>query len=241
MGEWIQKFKGRNESLAVGSNFLWKEKNIYVMDNHRAALWCWLQHMEPRCIYGLFHVDAHYDFGTAKHAMEVDGQRELDGRTFQEYLALAFETSAGETCPIIRWDNYLTVLAAWYPKSIGTCFMATHGVDAEPPDTWQWEPIEMANLPGSIGPCLENPPSDGWIVNVDVDYFFYSREEGERTQLQRKRYILDLAAAFRKANEAGQVMCLTVCLSPECCGGWRSAEGIAGLFLTEMGIKFNLP
>lgn len=60
-GEWLVPFRGRNYSGAFTQNFLWKRQNVYVMDNHRAALWCWLQHIDPKQRYSLFHVDQHYD------------------------------------------------------------------------------------------------------------------------------------------------------------------------------------
>lgn len=60
-GEWLVPFRGRNHSGAFTQNFLWKRQNVYVMDNHRAALWCWLQHIDPKQPYSLFHMDQHYD------------------------------------------------------------------------------------------------------------------------------------------------------------------------------------
>ena len=39
-------------SLAVGS--------VYAMDNHRAAMWCWLRQL-IRASHILFHMDRHYD------------------------------------------------------------------------------------------------------------------------------------------------------------------------------------
>jgi hypothetical protein len=41
--EWIVPFKRRNYSGATHQNFLCRHGNVFVMDNHRAALWCWLQ------------------------------------------------------------------------------------------------------------------------------------------------------------------------------------------------------
>lgn len=41
--KWHVPFKGRHDSLATRQNFLWQYGNVYVMDNRRAALWCWLR------------------------------------------------------------------------------------------------------------------------------------------------------------------------------------------------------
>jgi len=31
------------------------------MDNHRAAMWCWFQHISTDRKYNLFHIDKHTD------------------------------------------------------------------------------------------------------------------------------------------------------------------------------------
>ena len=61
MGEWLVPFKGRNDSGACDLNFLWRSGSLYVMDNHRAASWCWLQHSGPEGNANVVHIDAHYD------------------------------------------------------------------------------------------------------------------------------------------------------------------------------------
>jgi len=44
-----------------GLSFLWQEDKIYIMDNHRAALWCWIHSIRPNIKYSIFHIDAHHD------------------------------------------------------------------------------------------------------------------------------------------------------------------------------------
>jgi hypothetical protein len=60
-GEWILPFLGRNRSGPSEDNFLWRTGSTYIMDNHRDALWCWLQHLIPGKEYNLFHIDRHFD------------------------------------------------------------------------------------------------------------------------------------------------------------------------------------
>ena len=59
--EWIVPFKGRNHSGSVEQNFLCRAGNVYVMDNHRAALWCWLQELDLTAPHSLIHIDRHPD------------------------------------------------------------------------------------------------------------------------------------------------------------------------------------
>ena len=58
-GEWLVPFKGRNASGVYNRNFPWRSGTVYVMDNHRAAMWCWLQHVDPGQAHSLFHMDRH--------------------------------------------------------------------------------------------------------------------------------------------------------------------------------------
>jgi hypothetical protein len=61
MGEWLIPLRRRGAPGPYNQNFLWRHKSIYVMDNHRAAMWCWLQHIDPRRSHSLLHIDRHYD------------------------------------------------------------------------------------------------------------------------------------------------------------------------------------
>lgn len=40
------EFKGKNTSWYKYLNLLQQEHKIYVMDNHNAALWCWMQRID---------------------------------------------------------------------------------------------------------------------------------------------------------------------------------------------------
>ena len=59
--EWIVPFTGRNHSGATEQNSLCRSGNVYVMDNHRAALWCWLQELDLSKPHSLIHIDRHTD------------------------------------------------------------------------------------------------------------------------------------------------------------------------------------
>jgi len=58
-GEWLVDFKGRKSSGVYNQNFLWRSGSVYVMDNHRAAMWCWLQHVDPNHPHAILHIDRH--------------------------------------------------------------------------------------------------------------------------------------------------------------------------------------
>ena len=58
---WIVPFKGRNDTGVYNQNFVWSDGHVYVMDNHRAAAWCWAQHVDPATSHALVHIDRHND------------------------------------------------------------------------------------------------------------------------------------------------------------------------------------
>lgn len=51
-------------------NILFKSNNFYVMDNHGAVLWTWLQHIDTKEKYKSIHIDKHYD--TLAKRLKID-------------------------------------------------------------------------------------------------------------------------------------------------------------------------
>lgn len=80
-----------------------------------------------------------------------------------------------------------------------------------------------------------------WICNVDLDYFFYSMDQKVVGRIVSDYYIEQLFDALRRANDAKDIGVITLCLSPECCGGWESAERIAAQACESLGVPFELP
>jgi hypothetical protein len=115
---WLVPFKGRGISGCCDQNFVWKGGNIYIMDNHRAASWCWCQHIQKDQAYSLLHIDAHYDTALVHSQKEpwfknLPDLWEADLDTVLSYSrpnALA----GGET-PCVGWDNYLSLFMKKYP------------------------------------------------------------------------------------------------------------------------------
>ena len=55
----------RRNSYDTHLNFLWKADGLplYIMDNHLAAAWCWMQECSSEESYQFFHIDRHNDLG----------------------------------------------------------------------------------------------------------------------------------------------------------------------------------
>jgi len=56
--EEIIPFKSKNSSFAFNTNLLVKEGNNYLMDNHRMALWCWIQELDLNKVYAMVHIES---------------------------------------------------------------------------------------------------------------------------------------------------------------------------------------
>lgn len=239
MSNWIYPFKGRNQSLAVGQNFLWNESNIYIMDNHRAALWCWMQHVKSGQNYGLFHIDAHYDAATISPSV-ISSASNIGSLSFDQFLNLSTTNSSGVSTPIVRWDNYLYLFQETHHSQIAEFFLATHALGTPPPKKPHWEEVHMSHLLNELDDYLNLDGHDGWILNIDLDYFF-SHQSNRYFKLQSDHYISEIFRIVGQAVKSKRIACLTICLSPECCGGWSSAETICYQLCDEIGISFRLP
>jgi len=242
MAEWIHKFKGRNGSLAIDQNFLWRHENIYIMDNHRASLWCWLQQHNPENKINLFHIDAHYDAAQTISDEEYRNLPDLTKISFEEYLSLS-QPGFGlgnKEIPMIRWDNYLYLFELLCRKQIDKYFVATHCIGSEPSKDIRWEEIYMWDLPEMFIDFVMRYKNNKWIINIDLDYFF-SRQPKDFHVIQSDHYISEIFTSLSSIMNDGNIECLTICLSPECCGGWRNAEELCYQLCGEIGVEFKLP
>ena len=64
MGSWVKLIpENYYEQTSFFENdvMLWQNGNVYVMDNHRDAAWCWLQQCKTEELYNFMHIDQHYD------------------------------------------------------------------------------------------------------------------------------------------------------------------------------------
>lgn len=238
--QWLVPFLGRHHSGATTQNFLWRYGNVYIMDNHRAALWCWLQEVGAEESIGLLHIDEHFDTLYSRIDEWLEHLPELRGLTIDQYLALEYfpERSA---VPLVRWDNYLSIYLERYAHQVVRSVFATHG-EGDNPRVNEAMHIDSRTLPGNLLYYLRDAP-ERWIINVDLDYFFCNDESGNRRLMFSPDYIASVFQAIRAHQDAGKVACLTLCLTPdeEYTGGWASAEALCQIACQILGVPFSLP
>lgn len=240
---WHIPLAKRGPSGHKVQNFLWQDGPVYIMDNHRAAWWCWLRHLQDDKKIDVFHIDRHTDtLGSNMAAWLQMLPLQMRGVSLQDYLN--FETTLNGFSGItIRWDNYLSLFLAHERLNLGYLYFATHH-DGDKPDLLEgsWYDVEPWKLPQNFDFWLQQ--SCNWIVNIDLDYFFCDAESGGCTRFLSKEYVRVLCMAIKKNLESGRIKVLTLCLTPDeggFSGGWAAAEALCAEFCTHLDLKFRLP
>lgn len=244
----IIEFKGKTVSLFKNLNLLCKEKNIYVMDNHVAALWCWLQEIENNERYNVLHIDAHYD----TKAGRIDTRlkylpKNIKELSIQKYLALKFkDEDFREGYEIMEWDNYFPIFHRLFKNNINSYHFFTHkgGTLFEEMKEMidEYPTTALLSLIDNIFDT-DNNGSYKWIVNIDLDYFFQKIDIDDYTDITI-RFISNDAIDFLINKLKGhlsndRIKVMTIALSPECCGGWKNSIDLMNYFAERLDLKIK--
>lgn len=229
--KWIVPFKGRNISGLNKQNFLWNEKNIYIMDNHRAALWCWFQHIHKNEKINLIHIDKHSDCKQVSDAW-IKACPDLMSIDIEEYLAFECENHT-----LFNWGNYITFFLKKYNNIIGKCIFATHNKGDKP--DFEVVHANVWDIPGSLS-CWIEQSKNKTILNLDLDYLFYECDPGNFSSLFSDKYLEELFLSIKKLLDTNKILCFTMSISPECCGGWEMAENMCYKFVKYLKLDFKL-
>ncbi|QFT95404.1 hypothetical protein FIU86_21305 (plasmid) [Roseovarius sp. THAF9] len=235
--EWIVPFKGRNHSGSVEQNFLCKAGNVYVMDNHRAALWCWLNELDLTTPHSLIHIDRHPD---ALQSRLDEWLKHLPSWAagIDAYLGKTYQSDDFD-CPVIRWDNYISIYLREFGDSLTTFRCLTHE-DGDPPNFGHPMYSSPWELPENLSYWLAEREGP-WIVNIDLDYF-YCQFESDIRMMVSDDYIDAVATGLKDAMDRGTIGVLTLCLTPDSyTPGWTATETLAARILERLDLAFQLP
>jgi hypothetical protein len=211
MKKYLIPLVNRGFSGPSEDNVLWREKNIYVMDNHRLALWCWFQEIDKNERYNLFHIDAHPDM--SESALSYFNH-DLFNMTLDEFRST---WQKDINSPLFRWDNYLEVFLKNYSENIGVTISATHQLGSSKELSEEVKAYDLVASMDAIFSGKKYVNDLSWIVNLDLDYFFSARPL--KLPLFSDEYVESIAQSLRLGLESGMIKVLTIALSPECCGG----------------------
>jgi len=250
---WIRPLTVRGHSASTKVNFLWRDDllPIYIMDNHRTALWCWEREDLANTSFSLFHVDFHFDCRTLPRERWVAARPpQWPTVSLDDYLAASFPWDdplrERKSLPAITWDTYLSVLFMERSNQIVEArFLTCEEGDHPSRQINNFRQVTYWDSVGNMEFWMKN--NGPWIFNIDIDYFFQPVKnkdhlaEGGHIQVFSDQMIRCLAAELRNALHLGYLKVITICLSPECCGGWAPAERACTIFCDELGIAFALP
>ena len=233
--EWLVAVKGNKTSLYYDINFLWKRDNVYIMDNHRVAMWCWLQEIKTEEKYDLFHLDRHFDTLYSNIETWLKDLPDLNKITLDEYLNFNEKNS---NVPIIRYDNYLSIFLEKYPFLLNDCWFSTYNEGDKP----KWNNMQAPppkSLPGSFEYWLDQSPNK-WIINLDIDLFFCDDGGDSQIQMHSDIFIKSIGEVLKRQKDKDKIAVITIALSPEWSGGWEKAKRACEILTQAMGVNFEL-
>ncbi|WDO12357.1 UPF0489 family protein [Flavobacterium sp. WW92] len=229
------------ESSADNLNFLYRFENVFIMDNHLAAGWSWLNTLDTDSTYKLLHVDRHYDLLDYPQVMQseiIDKNIQIHSLELQEYLDLRRPIGNNQTAPIFRWDNYIGNLNILYPDLFAEKFFCTHRMGNRLAN-FITEDFETYDLLANLNNLVDEENGEvQWIVNVDLDFFFGDSYDDRKIVLFSEVYIRDFFSLLRMFSD--RVAVFTFCMSPECCGGWENAYCIIEIIKEIFHLDFEL-
>lgn len=232
MGTWLINWEERGPSGPVNDSFLWHCNNLYIMDNHRLALWCWWQHLDrsPNG-WNFLHIDRHYDAMWQAEHIWVNHQQ-LHRQDLDAFREAKFR-DAGTEMNLHRWDVMTGALKRLDGEKIHNWVFATadEGSRLEIPGLESLDPWQLQrHLKFMAESSHEDLPT---IVDVDIDYFTYQGRDGRFGRVFSDQYISDLGLALFEGLQSHRFGIVTVALSPTTTGSWQLAEELLGVLLQE--------
>lgn len=218
-GKFLYKGNDYIKNNNIDSIFLWNADNapIYIMDNHRCALWCWEQELnslstEPSKIH-LLHIDRH-----------------SDGADFQENVKNVSsginEYIANE---LITWDNYISYFMQLHPDTVKKTDFSNENKPIR-----NWKTI-FDYLDNKID--LNN--NELLIVNFDLDACFTS---DCKIQKKGREHLISLLGRMKSfIRKYSSQIVITIALSPTCCYGQNTLNKlVTELKIIERELNLNI-
>jgi len=227
-------------SLSKNLNFLFQSNNVFVMDNHLAAGWCWLNVLDAKTSYDFLHIDAHPDLiNTISSEASSSIKVKCSLKKYLDCICKQNNCDCPDCKPFV-WNTYIKNIQKKYPNWFSENHFATHEV---PRDTSKNRKLKIKEIRNPImGSTFPNSDRK-LIVNLDLDYFFFVPLTGGNPPIERMfsdQYIRDIAFNINSAMDEEKIAVLTIAFSPECCGGWYNAIEAYKIFSKEIS-SLNTP
>lgn len=224
MEEWLIPWQERGRSGPVHDSFLWRSDSLYVMDNHRLALWCWWQHLDNEHMrWDFIHIDRHYDALWQKARPWLQHYDSTHKSSLDAFRQARF-SKHGEEMELYRWDVITSALLTMHRDKIRQWIFVT-AEEGAPPAIQQMQFVRPWGLPALLRSMAksntENPPA---IVDIDLDYFTHFDDDGSIGRVFSSQYLQEINQALIEGMANGGFGVVTIALSPSTTGSWQLAE-----------------
>jgi hypothetical protein len=215
-------------------HFLFQIGDVFIMDNHGLALWCYrhwknLHPQEPDC--HLLHIDAHEDY--QDELLQDEMSAEILWNAVPTDLSTFLHTQEEKyRSPLYRWDNYLPIMFNQFGRRVG----ATYGLGKKAPWDQRLGPEQLLR---DLSKLFVDDRR--WIINIDADYFYPLGSEHKTTTLYHPDWISAFFMQLKAHHVAGDIAGVYFAFSPECCGSWENSLRLWKMFESAWGLpaKFD--
>lgn len=210
--------------------FVCKYKNVYIMDNHRAALWCWINESKNASDkLKLLHIDNHPDMSPRGLHCDCSSKIKLEDLDIKKYLEYRHDCQQYGSGLMFSYENFLRCFIQNYSKIINsTNVFITHShweikpdvnlyienylkkylIDSKP----STDCSQLVNriYKDDLFKLFDTDENFNWIIDLDFDYFYNDSTHTLNFELAEKVFHL-----IKDWYDMGKVTVFTVAWSPE--------------------------
>ncbi|MGX7688074.1 hypothetical protein ACWA1C_12980 [Flectobacillus roseus] len=219
--------KGKGISSSCNLNYFAKYDNLYLMDNHLAAIWCW-EHLPQRKKIQIIHIDAHYDLGYSPPGSFLYGDLDLKTINVEELTNYKSDQFIG--IPYFLYDNYIHLFNDKFPNRIEKIFFCTQNegdfAEINGIEFIEFELVELDKY-------LSTDKDITRVLNLDIDFFF--EQDSGKFQIVEDYKINFFINWFEKYNKSFDM--ITIALSPDFTGSWENSIDMVNKILKPLSIE----
>ncbi len=223
--------------------YFFSEQKIYIMNNHRLSLWCWLNFINKNNFtkHTLIYIDQHidcrctdFDKRYKKFLKNINELKILD-----KFRKLKYDSNFGKLA-LIDWGNFLAfVIKLKIFKNI-FLFTKTKKIDIEREIKYPGK--EAFNLKNIIIYSDNNTKKDlvkvfknntDIVLDIDLDFFINTNNTIDKELLNE---YIEIIKKYKN-----KIIFTTISLNTSYCDGWNNAEEILNYFIKIFNLNLEIP
>ena len=234
MADWLIPWRSRGRSGRDTDHFLWNDGRLYLMDNHRLALWCWWQHLDESERWTYFHIDRHFD-AAWQNFNPWPSHTRPEHRSDLAAFRRATVAVDGNSFALYAWDTITTALWSMEGARLDEVLFAT-GDQGDAPQGLTAEHIDAEDLLGRLAALAadDTAPRPPCIIDIDIDYFVWRELDGTVGFRFADSQLAAIGQTLTAGLTNGRFGLVTIALSPETTGSWELAEQTLGVVFQSL-------